>query len=71
MPQGNSFQSFLCNPDNKIELIEAIVRRLSSDNVRSKLEFELLVTVETRTVLITTDAVMELESCNHVEADTR
>ena len=71
MPQGQWFEAFLCNPENKIELIQAIVRRLTSDSVRSRLEFELLVTEETRTILITTDRVMELESSNHIEADTR
>ena len=31
----------------------------------------MLVTEERRTILITTDEVTELESCNHIEADTR
>ena len=71
MPQEKSFEAFLSNPENKIELIEAIVRRLSSDSVRNKFEFELLVTEEKRTILIATDEVTELESCNHIEAGTR
>ena len=43
------------------------MRGLSSDSVRSKLNCLL----QKREELITTDEVTELESCNHIEADTR
>ena len=45
MPQGKLWNSFLKNPENKRNLIEIMVERFSS-KVRSKLEFELLVTHE-------------------------
>ena len=71
MPQGKLWNSFLKNPENKRNLIEIMVERFSSPCIRSKLEFELLVTHEENTFLITNDAVNELLPCNHIEADTR
>ena len=48
-----------------------IVRRFSSENVMNTLQFELVVTQESRTLQITNDNVTEVESSNHIEADTR
>lgn len=59
MPQGKLFDLFLNNPDNKIELIEAIVRRLSCDSIRAKLSYELVVSQENETFLIASAGVTE------------
>ena len=71
MPQGKAWNAFLDNPENKIKLIEMIVKRYSSINIRSKLQFESIVTQEHETWLITNDANSELLPSNHIEADTR
>ena len=71
MPQGKAWNAFLDNPENKINLIEIIVKRYSSINIRSKLQFELVVTQEHETWLITNDTISELLPSNHIEADTR
>ena len=44
MPHGKSFDAFLSNSENKIEMIEMIVRRFSSESVMNTLQFELVVT---------------------------
>ena len=67
MPQCKAWNAFLDNPENKINVIEMIVKRYSN----IKLQFELIVTQEHETWLITNDAISELTPSNHIEAGTR
>ena len=70
MPQGKLWKSFLGNPENKSELIEMFVRRCLSENIRKQLQFELVITHEKDTFLLTKSGISELPSCNHIETDT-
>ena len=71
MPRGKSWNTFLTNPQNKSNLIEMMVERYRSRNIRSKLKFEFVVTHDQQPFLITNDVVNELLPYNHIEADTR
>ena len=71
MPQGKDWEEFLCCPHNKTMLIRALVAHYKSEEVRKDLKYPVIVTEEEKTWGITTNSVMELLPCNHIEADTR
>ena len=71
MPKPSDWPSFLRNSHNKTQLIKALVLHFKSIDVRKNLKYELIVTEEEKTWKISRNSIVEPESSNHVEADTR
>ena len=71
MPTGKDWEAFLCNPENKTELIKFLVKYYKTDSMRLNLSLPLIITEEMNTWLITQSDISQLESSNHYEADTR
>ena len=63
--------SFLRNNHNKTQIINALVLHFKSLDVRKDLQYKLIFTEEEKMWEISRNDIIELESSNHVEADTR
>eukprot|EP00794_Sanderia_malayensis_P020787 gene20787-22825_t len=71
MPKGKNWDAFLRNRENKIELIQALVKHYTKENNRATLKIPLMITEEEKTWIIRQTGTEELDSSNHIEADTR
>eukprot|EP00794_Sanderia_malayensis_P008248 gene8248-9129_t len=71
MPKGKDWDAFLRNRENKIELVQALVKHYTKENNRAKLKIPLMITEEEKTWIIRQTGTEELDSSNHIEADTR
>eukprot|EP00794_Sanderia_malayensis_P016352 gene16352-17996_t len=69
MPSGKAWQTFLHNSENKTELIHFLVEFMKEN--RNLLRIPTIVTENEKSWLLTTKAVIQLDNCNHIEADTR
>ena len=69
MPSGKAWQTFLHHPENKTELIHFLVKFMKEN--RNLLRIPTIVTENEKSWLLTTTAVIQLDDCNHIEADTR
>ena len=72
MPQNtNDWNNFLHNGENKIKLINFILRYFSTEKVRSRFKVKLLFNESTSTWEITPSGINILFTCNYHKADTR
>eukprot|EP00794_Sanderia_malayensis_P002977 gene2977-3431_t len=71
MPKGKDWDAFLRNMENKIELVQALVKHYTKENNRATLKIPLMITEEEKTWIIRQTGTEELDSSNHIEADTR
>ena len=70
MPQGNNWNKFLCNGENKTSLIKLIGSSIDHDEIKDLVYIPLIFTKEEQTYELR-DKIVELNSSNHEEADTR
>ena len=71
MPKGKDWQLFLCNSENKTELVRFLASFCKRDEFARKLKIPLIVTEEERTWSVTLSGIKPLATSNHHEADTR
>eukprot|EP00794_Sanderia_malayensis_P005787 gene5787-6485_t len=71
MPKGKDSDAFLRNRENEIELVQALVKHYTKENNRATLKIPLIITEEEKTWIIRQTGSEELDSSNHIEADTR
>ena len=71
MLQGNKWQDFLHNGENKEELVRVIDEYLPTVEGRRLLTIPLVLTSGEKTSLVGDEGIRELFNCNHEEADTR
>ena len=71
MPQDNDYQDFLRNSSNKAELIRHFNEYIRKDEVRSQLQWPLVVTVGKETWEISYTGVNYLFDSKHEKADSR
>ena len=71
MPQGEQWNNFFNNKDNKEDLITLAVSFFQSDEGRRLLNYPLVINSKEETWKITRKMIEPLERCNHEEADYR